>query len=397
MEGEKRRAFNGIFAANFISTFGESLPQSFQPLFLASLGVSPAAIGLFYNIRNVVQTIVRVPVGQLSDRIGHRQLMILGLSLISLVPFLYSVSVDLYLPLFAMLVSGFGISIYYPPSEAYASGLFPPDKVGETMGRFHLGWAISAIIGPVVGGYLATVFPSYRPVFLLASLVTFMSVLVIFAYTRDDRGPGCPYGVSAELSRIFREFPATIFGLLRNRKVAVASIAVFAHSFTNWGVGVFFPLLAYGRGASELVIGAALTANALLMGVTLPLMGGLSDRLGRLTPIVAGLALDLISFSLIPLAPYLWTLPLIMAVKGVGAALVFPVSQAATLEALPAEERGVGTGLWGTIMSLGATIGMFASTVVVAVASIEWAFYFSAAFSLASMAVILILRDFFNG
>jgi len=66
MEGEKRRAFNGIFAANFISTFGESLPQSFQPLFLASLGVSPAAIGLFYNIRNVVQTIVRVPVGQLA-------------------------------------------------------------------------------------------------------------------------------------------------------------------------------------------------------------------------------------------------------------------------------------------------------------------------------------------
>jgi MFS family permease len=397
LDGEKRKAFNGIFAANFVSTFGESIPQSFQPLFLASLGVQPAVIGLFYNVRNIAQTIIRVPIGQLSDRIGHRQLMILGLSLISLVPLLYSFSVNTYLPLVAMLISGIGVSIYYPPSEAYASNLYPSDRVGEAMGRFHLGWAISSIIGPVVGGYLATILPSYRPIFLMASIVTFSSVFVVFATTKNDSGPGSPNGVLSELLKILRKSPATIFGLLRNRKVAVASFAVFAHSFTNGSVIVYFPLLAHGRGASELVIGVALTANALLMGIALPFMGGLSDRLGRLTPIVVGLVLDIVSFGALPLAPYIWTLPLVMGIKGVGAALVFPVSQAAALEAMPVSDRGVSTGLWGTVMSLGGTVGMFAMTTVVAATSMEWAFYFLAFVSLVSIWIIVALRDFFNG
>jgi MFS family permease len=85
-EEDRRRTFNGIFAANFTSTFGETLPQSFQPLFLMGLGVPPTVIGLFYIVRNVVQTVVRIPIGRLSDALGRKQLMLIGLSFVSLVP-----------------------------------------------------------------------------------------------------------------------------------------------------------------------------------------------------------------------------------------------------------------------------------------------------------------------
>ena len=39
MDRKKQAIFLGIFSATFISSFGESLPQSFAPLFLASLGI----------------------------------------------------------------------------------------------------------------------------------------------------------------------------------------------------------------------------------------------------------------------------------------------------------------------------------------------------------------------
>lgn len=39
MNRKKQVIFFGIFGATFISTFGESLPQSFAPQFLASLGI----------------------------------------------------------------------------------------------------------------------------------------------------------------------------------------------------------------------------------------------------------------------------------------------------------------------------------------------------------------------
>jgi hypothetical protein len=43
--------------------FGETIPQNFQPLFIAGLGISPAVVGLVYNIRNVEQTFLRLITG----------------------------------------------------------------------------------------------------------------------------------------------------------------------------------------------------------------------------------------------------------------------------------------------------------------------------------------------
>ena len=391
----KRRIFLAIFVANLLSTFGDAMPASFQPLFFASLGISAAAIGLVYNIRNIVQTIIRAPIGSMSDRLGRKRLMLIGLFMLALTPFIYSVSHDTFLPLLAMLISGFGISLYYPPSEAYASNLYPPENVGEAMGRFHLGWAISSIIGPFVGGLLTSVLPSYRYIFQLASFITLASVVVIFFYAKDESNISLG-GASNEVGRTLREFPSTIVRQLKNRRVMVASITIFSHSFCNSGISTFFPLFAAGLGFNELMIGVSLTLNALLMGIALPFMGIVSDRIGRLTPIVLGLTVSIIGFAFIPIFTGAEGLVFFMAMIGLGAALVFPVSQVTIFDALPENERGAGTGLWGTVMSLGGTIGMFVMSFIVSISSLEWVFYFSAAFTLASLVLILIMRGYFK-
>ncbi|MBS7638487.1 MFS transporter [Candidatus Bathyarchaeota archaeon] len=186
MGGKERRAFNAIFSANFISTFGEAIPQPFLSIYLTELGIPAPVVGLLYNVRNLVQALVRVPIGVMSDRLGRRRLMLLGLIILSMVPLLYYASGGLSLPLIAMMMGGLGISLYYPPAEAYASKLFPSERVGEAMGRFHLGWAVSSIIGPSVGGFLALYFPTYRPIFIIASAVTLISIPVLWLNTEDD-------------------------------------------------------------------------------------------------------------------------------------------------------------------------------------------------------------------
>ncbi len=55
------------------------------------------------------------------------------------------------------------------------------ENVGAAMGRFHMSWATSSIIGPSVGGFLAIYFPSYRPVFLVAGLLTGTSMILPLA------------------------------------------------------------------------------------------------------------------------------------------------------------------------------------------------------------------------
>ena len=143
VEKKNQRIFWAIFMATFFAMFGETIPQSFQPLFIQNLGVSAAVITLIYNIRNVIQTFLRLIAGTISDSLGRRNMMLFGLALFALVPFIYSVATNPYLPIVAMMASGLALSIYFPPSEAYASSLFPPEKSGEAMGRYHMSWAIS--------------------------------------------------------------------------------------------------------------------------------------------------------------------------------------------------------------------------------------------------------------
>ncbi|MCK5671285.1 MFS transporter, partial [Candidatus Bathyarchaeota archaeon] len=105
---------------------------------------------------------------------------------------------------------------------------------------------------------------------------------------------------------------------------------------------------------------------------------------------------SVIAFALIPIATSLWMLPVLNAVLGVCAVLVFPITQASTMEALPVEDRGSATGVWGMILSLGGSVGMFVMSGVLAVASIAWVFYVSAAFTLVCTVVVVAMRNYFD-
>ena len=396
MDEKSKRVFTAITLATFFATFGETIPQSFQPLFIASLGVTPAFIALIYNIRNVVQTLLRLIAGTFSDSIGRKNMMLFGVALFAITPIIYSIAQTPVLPVLAMFVSGLALSIYFPPSEAYASSLFPPEKTGEAMGRYHLSWAVSAVIGPALGGYIVRFFPDYRPIFAVSGVIAAIGFFIIWRYTEDDRDASCPMKPGVQIQMILSEFPSTMRRLLGNRKVLAASIAVFAHAFCHWGLVTYIPLLGVERGLNELMIGLTLTANAVTIAVTLPVVGSLSDRVGRFTPIAAGLLVSVAVFALFPLVPHFWMLLVLNAALGLCAVLVFPVSQAASMEALPPGDRGSATGIWGMIMALGGTAGMFFMSGVLSVATIEWVFYACAGVTLAMSLVVVTLRSYFD-
>lgn len=396
MEDKNKRIFWAIFMATFFAMFGETIPMSFQPQFISGLGVSAAVLTLIYNIRNVIQTLLRLVAGTISDSLGKKNMMLFGLALFAMVPFMYSVATTPWMPIAAMIASGLALSIYFPPSEAMASELFPPEKAGEAMGKFHLSWAVSSVIGPVVGGLIASQFSSYRPLFVISGVITCIGFFIAWRYTDDDRGLSCPLKPTDQLRQIIKDFPSTMRRLLSNRKVLASSFAVFAHAFCHFGLFTFIPMLGAGRGYDELLIGISLTANSLMIAVSLPIVGKISDRVGRFLPIVVGLGVSVFAFALIPIATSLWMLPVLNAVLGVCAVLVFPITQAATMEALPVEDRGSATGVWGMILSLGGSVGMFVMSGVLAVASIDWVFYVSAGFTLVCTVVVVAMRSYFD-
>jgi DHA1 family multidrug resistance protein-like MFS transporter len=397
MDSKKRLIFLGLWGATFMVQFGETIPQSFQPLFFEQLGISAALIGLVYNIRNIEQSVLRLVAGSLSDVFGRKRLILIGLILIAIVPFIYAVSWNAWLPLVAMFVSGLGVSIFFPPTESYASSLYPPHQVGTAMGRYHMSWAISAVIGPSVGGFLALYFPEFRQIFVMAGVVSMAAVVVFMLLTRGDHEKRSGEKISGQTSKLFHEFPSTMRRLFGNKSVVAGSAAVFVHAFCHWMLPTFIPIYAAGRlGFNTVDIGLALTANALMTAVALPIVGTVSDRIGRFLPIVMGLLASVAAFALLPHVQSPLMLIAIMATLGFCAVLEFPISQAIVMESLPLADRGSATGVWGMMMSLGGTIGMFVIAAIVSVAPIEWIFYFCAAFSLAAGLAMVAIRGYFK-
>jgi MFS family permease len=396
VEKKNIRIFWAIFFATFFAMFGDTMSQSFQPIFITHLGVSAAVVALIYNIRNVIQTFLRLISGTISDGLGRRNMMLFGLALFALVPFIYSIATNPWLPIIAMMASGLALSIFFPPTEAYASSLFPPEKAGEAMGRYHMSWALNSVVGPSLGGYLASQFLDYKTIYTIAGVFTCIGFFIAWRYTEDDRDLSCPMRPRELISKTFSEFPSTMKRLLSNRKVLIACFAVFAHSFCHWGLVTFIPLLGASMGMSDFMIGITLTANALLIAISLPVIGPLSDKIGRFIPIVTGLLVSVAIFAYIPQVPYHWMLPLLNAVLGICAVMEFPVSQAATMQALPPKDRGSATGMWGMVMSLGGSLGMFVMSAVLSVATIQWVFYSYAIFTLASALVLILMRSYFD-
>ncbi|MFN2354979.1 MAG: MFS transporter [Desulfopila sp.] len=97
------------------------------------------------------------------------------------------------------------------------------------------------------------------------------------------------------------------------------------------GIGIIVPIMpvfATDLGAGGLALGMIIAAFSITRGVLLPLVGSLSDRLGRKRFLLAGLLIYAIVGLLIPLAGNVTELVVIRSFHGVGSAMIVPIAMA---------------------------------------------------------------------
>lgn len=165
-------------------------------------------------------------------------------------------------------------------------------------------------------------------------------------------------------------------------------------TFLQWaGAGAVIPLLpAFLRrnGASDLLVGLAMS-SFFFAGVATQYAGGrLSDRLGRRPLLVGGLLLYAVG-SLLFLAP----LPAVTAVacralQGVGAGVAQVVAAAVLAEQIPAHERGRAFGLFYGAQIAGLAIGPLVGTTV---GLSHMDLLFAGAAALQALAIVPVVRS----
>src|SRR5205085_3625885 len=158
-----------LIAVNQVG-FGSVVPVA--PLYAATFGVPPAAIGLTIAVYGLARFLFAVPSGRLADRIGRRGTLAFGGAVTVVGNLLCAIAPSYPLFLGARFVAGGGAALVLTASQIVMADISTPQQRGRYMGIFAGVFAFAVGAGPYPGGLLAQRFGLNAPFAAYAALAS---------------------------------------------------------------------------------------------------------------------------------------------------------------------------------------------------------------------------------
>jgi len=338
-------------------------------LFAESLGASPERIGVIVSVSTLTGVVLKLPSGALSDIYGRRILLRIGVIAFGIPPFFYPFISDLNVLTLLRLFHGLATAIFAPSALATVAELYR-ERRGAALGTYTACTQSGALLGPFIGGYLAFAY-GYSSAFLTAGLFGCAAIVLFYSLHLSPPPPRLhDKGLASVWSEMWRGFSI----VARNRKVLVTSSTDAAKMIANGALMAFLPLYGISVGLNAGEVGLLFTIQSLTSFVSKPIMGRVSDRMGRQPLIMLGLLICAVTFVSIPHVSELALLLVLSAGFGFGEAVVSSSSSAFVADSSEFKTLGAGMGMQGTIGDIGHASGPLLAGVLIANMSYAGAF-----------------------
>lgn len=338
-------------------------------LFAESLGASPARIGLIVSVSTLTGVVLKLPSGALSDIYGRRMLLRIGVIAFGVPPFFYPLISDLNVLTLLRLLHGLATAIFAPSALATVAELYR-ERRGAAMGTYTACTQSGALLGPFIGGYLAYA-AGFSSAFLTAGFFGCAAIVMFYSLHLSPPPPRLhEKGAAAIGAEMWKGFTS----VARNRTVLITSLMDAAKMIANGALMAFLPLYGVSVGLNAAEVGLLFTVQALTSFLSKPIMGRVSDRVGRQPLIMAGLLICAATFVCIPHVTHLAVLLMLSAGFGFGEAVVTSSSSAFVADSSEFKTLGAGMGMQGTIGDIGHASGPLLAGVLIANMSYAGAF-----------------------
>ncbi|WP_412679668.1 MFS transporter [Brevibacillus choshinensis] len=319
----------------FIDMLLYSLLIPIVPYFTETLQPSSTMMGILFSSYAVAMLIATPIFGPISDRIGRRIMLLIGLIGLAMSTILFAFSDSLALLITARFVQGLAAAATWPTALALLADLFPPKMRGVIMGIALTAISTGTLLGAPIGGWLFEA-SGHRTPFLVAAAFTVINLVLVYFFLKEESS-------RSESEKL------QVGGFLRHPQVAFIAGVVLLAEISLCLLEPTLPVfLTEKLSTTPATIGLLFAIMTLAYGLIAPVAGSLSSRVNPFTLMFVGIISLAVFMPFLALAETLWQSALAMAL--VGASVGFTLSPTlATLGEII--DRG-GSGAYGTAYSL---------------------------------------------
>ena len=324
------------------------------PLFAESIGTPEYFMGFVAAASTIPGILVSLPAGSLSDVFGRRKVLILSGVIFASAPFLYLLVALPWQLIIVRFYHGFATAIFVPVANAAIAERFPKRR-GEKMSIFSSVTVVGRGVAPFLGGYILSATSSnYYDLYVSVGVAGVVALLVAMILPRKQSTGNEEQGVKMRESK---GFLSNWKEVIQNRGVLVVSAVESGIYYTFGAFEFFLVLYAQSIGLEEFLIGVILGLQLLMVALSKPFMGWLSDRIGRRIPIIIGLIVASVPLIVTSLADSFLELVAVSVVYGLGFSLVTSSTVALVSDLARKELYGASIGFLSTIMDVGQASG----------------------------------------
>ena len=318
--------------------FSEIMP--FLPLYVDTLGHFTHQklnfwSGLIFSSVFVVSAIVSPWWGKLADKKG-RKLMTLRAALgMAIVLGCMGLVTNVWQLLALRFTQGF-FAGFVSNANALIATETPKENSGQALGTMASAFTAGNLLGPFIGGSLASIF-SYRVTFFITGLLLFIAFLLSLFFVHEEGFKPITSKKLANSKGVINSLtsPAMIFGLLLTTLIIQA-----ANNSINPIVSLYVRQLMHNQGNVVFTSGVVAALPGIATFLAASRFGALGDRIGTHKIIIGGFIGASILFFLTAFVTQVWQLGILRFLIGFTDACLFPQVQTMLTKNTPVAVTG---------------------------------------------------------
>lgn len=311
------------------------------------MGASYKMIGMIASAYGLSQTILRIPLGIISDSLNKRKIFItLGLLIIAFSTLLVFVRPNTYTLLAARFLAGVAAATWINYTVMF-SNYYESSQVSKAMGIINSTNKAGQFAAVLAGGFVS-LYLGVRYLFLLSAIGGVVGFLLSLSIWEEKNSTGKkPFQLSTMLS------------MLSNKNILhVSVLAIFSQVITYSTAFGFTPLVASNLGASNFQLSMLAIAFNFPQIVFAALSGILFVKyLGEKTTLLIGFCVSSVLCILTPFSSSLTILYTIQIISGIANAITFPLLMGLAIHNVASNSRTTIMGFFQAMYGVGMIIG----------------------------------------